>query len=248
MNSGHGSRIKVNRGEPARNGARQAESDGGSARVAEDPGVAPSPRGGLCGPAVASVLGACAVGAVLAHGLGPKVADWVANESGPVEMLGLLMFALAGLLEAWFLTRERSRLRLAGTAMLVWAVLRELDFQKRFTHRSVESLGYFSRPDAPWTEKSLVLLVLVPFAAAGLYLALTFARRVWSALERRPEWVGQSLAAMLLAVAGTVLEKTFELNAAEEVCEAGLAVTVLMLVWTTRPQGGPTGEPAEQPP
>jgi len=84
---------------------------------------------------------------------------WVA-ESGPFEVASAVFYGMAALLAGFHLLQQMTVTRLAAWTMLVWACLRELDFQKRFTYRSIESIGYYSRPQAPWSEKLLVLLLV----------------------------------------------------------------------------------------
>src|SRR5688572_33498438 len=121
------------------------------------------------------------------------------------------------------LVRAFSALRLGGAAMLLWGLLRELDFQKRFTYRSVESLGYYTRPHAPWSEKLLVLLILTPFAVAGLLLARELCRRFIPACRARQPWVCHVIAALALLPLASLSEKVFHLHSAEEILETGIA-------------------------
>jgi hypothetical protein len=170
-------------------------------------------------------------------GLLPRdTAKRLAEEGGIFETASALFLGAALLLILLQLARAFSTLRLAGAAMLLWAVLRELDFQKRFTYRSVESLGYYTRPHAPWTQKLLVLLILAPFVAAGLLLVRELCRRFLPACRGRLSWVCHVVAAVVLVLFASVSEKVFRLQAAEEILEAGIAVLIFMLVWDSRPR------------
>ena len=158
----------------------------------------------------------------------------LAEEGGWFETGSAVCLAGALLVLVVQLARSFSTLRLAGAAMVLWALLRELDFQKRFTYRSVESLGYYTRPHAPWSQKLLVLLILAPFVVAGLFLVRELCRRFIPACRERQSWVCHMVAAVVLLLFASVSEKVFRLHAAEEILEAGIAFLVLMLVWESR--------------
>lgn len=158
----------------------------------------------------------------------------LAKEGGVFETASVFFFSLALAILLFQLVRAFSPLRFASAAMLLWAVLRELDFQKRFTYRSVESIGYYSRSHAPWSQKILVLLILAPFVVAGLFLVRELYRRFVPACRERHAWTSNVVGAVLLLLFAGVSEKIFHLPIAEEVFEAGFALLILMLVWESR--------------
>jgi len=158
----------------------------------------------------------------------------LAAEGGIFETTSVVLLGGALAIMLVQLARNFSVLRFAGTAMLVWAVLRELDFQKRFTYRSVESIGYYTRPHAPWSQKLLVLLILAPFVLAGLLLLREVCRRFLPACRTRQSWVCHIAAAVVLLILASLSEKVFHLHAAEEILETGIALLILMLVWDSR--------------
>jgi len=168
--------------------------------------------------------------------LSRDTAKWLAEEEGIFETASALFFGAALVIMVIQLVRVFSPLRLAGAAMLLWALLRELDFQKRFTYRSVESIGYYTRPHAPWSQKLLVLLILAPFVVAGLWLVRELCRRFIPACRERQSWICHVVAALVLVPLASLSEKVFRLNAAEEILEAGIALLILMLVWSSRPR------------
>lgn len=176
----------------------------------------------------------CVTGLVVQH-LDPETAHRLSAEDGPFELASAGLYGLAFLIAATGCFRERlTLLRLSGTVMLLWATLRELDFQKRFTYRSVESFGYYTRPIAPWSEKIMVLLVLMPFVLAGMYLVFGFLRRAHGAWQMSTPWLSYVTGMIVLLLVSSVLEKVFRHGAAEEVCESGMALLTVLLAWETR--------------
>lgn len=180
--------------------------------------------------------------AAVIQSLPDDTARALTSETGPFEIGAALGYAIAVALAAIQLVRQPNLLRLSALAILLWALMRELDFQKRFTYRSMESLGYYTRPIAPWPEKLLVLLILAPFLVAGCHLFWLLLKRWRPALARGERWVAYLAAGVILGTVSRVLEKLLHWSAAEEVCEAGLALLVLMLVWELRPRPPQAGE------
>jgi hypothetical protein len=176
------------------------------------------------------------------QGLEPGLARRITAESGPFEIASAAMYGTAFLLGGWQLFREQTILRLSGVVMVLWATLRELDFQKRFTYRSVESIGYYSRPTAPLSQKLVVLLILLPFALAGAFLVWTYWKQLPSAWRSREKWVGYTFGIVVLMLASSFMEKILRFESVEEVCETGVALIVLLLVWETRSRAGSATE------
>jgi hypothetical protein len=171
---------------------------------------------------------------IYAWALPPSDAKRFADEDGPVEMASNLVLAVAFAFAGLGLSKHPSRPWLSGTAMSLWLLLREFDFQRCFTHRSVESISYYVRPGAPWTEKLLVLLILAPFGLAGLHLLRLLVRHFRPAFARREPWTLHLLAAIGLMAIGTVSEKLFLAGSAEEICELGMELLILLLVLDLR--------------
>lgn len=172
--------------------------------------------------------------AVVVQTLPADLAVRLTAESGPFEILSACLLGLALLLGAGGWLRQPTWPRFAGALMLLWALLRELDFQKRFTYRSVESLGYYFRPIAPWSEKLLVVLILTPFIMAGGYLTLLLWRQHRAALRSKASWLALLVAGAALVATGAACEKILGLPVAEEVLETGFAALIVLLVWTLR--------------
>lgn len=193
----------------------------------------------LIHPASLAVMAISFVTAAAIQSLPPDRARALTSESGPFEIISALTYGVAVTLAACQLWQERTRIRLSALVMLLWAFLRELDYQKRFTYRSIESIGYYTRPYAPWPEKLLALAALTPFAVAGVYLLFRLVRRLRSPVQEVETWQAHWLAIIILIVSSSVMEKLLHWGAAEEVCEAGLAIVVVLLVWALRPRSSP---------
>lgn len=196
-------------------------------------------------PSVVVVVVLSLIAAAVVQTRDAATAAALGSEDGPFEIVSVWAFGLALFLVLWRLLSQPSVLALSSATMLLWALLRELDLQKRYTYRSVESLGFYTRPDAPVSHKILALAALVPFVLAGSYLFLEYLRRVRPAWARGEVWVGHTFGAIGLLMVGMGLEKLFGLSAAEEVCETGMALIILLLAWELRiarpgqPEPGP---------
>ncbi len=156
------------------------------------------------------------------------------NEDGPLELGSAAMYALALAFALPVFIRKPSALWAAGATMILWALLRELDFQKMFTYRSIESVGFYTRPIASLKEKLLAILALLPFGAAGLYLASRVWREFRSGAWRGALWVDYMACLFALAFCASASEKLFDFVAIEETCELGLALTVCVWVLNAR--------------
>ena len=79
-----------------------------------------------------------------------------------------------------------------------------------------------------------MLLALLPFALAGMYLVWGFLRRFPAAWLTSSPWLSYVFGIVLLLLVSSVLEKVFRHGAAEEVCETGVALMAVLLAWETR--------------
>lgn len=150
-------------------------------------------------------------------------------EDGPIETASVLVWVVALVLGLVRIVRAPSLGWLAGVVMLSWAIMRELDFQTAFTYRSIESLGFYTRPIASLGEKLLAILALLPFALAGLYLL----RLLWQSVRGgeffRSPWAGHLLIAFGLLAVSLGSEKILGLDTIEETCELGLALVGVLV-------------------
>lgn len=179
------------------------------------------------------VVVSCVLAALVGF-LPASTAARVTSESGPFEVASAILWAICWLLALELAIRRPSLVHWAGVVVVLWALLRELDFQKQFTYRSVMSLGYYTRPRAPWSEKLIVLAVLTPFLVAGIILLLHVCRRWRAALARREAWVGNLFGAALLIGVGLFLEKILRIGTSEEVLEIGPPMMFLLILWSLR--------------
>lgn len=172
--------------------------------------------------------------------------DWalrLTREGHLIETLSEWVAAGGILFAAVNLGRFRSWIWFSILLLLVWLYLRELDYQKLFTPRSIESVGFYSSPDIAPSMKLLALLAYSPFAAAGLHLAWAGFREMRAThLPRAAWWRPLGLAGGFLVVA-LVGEKLMPRwwQILEEVFELGFAVLVVLVVAsvTFRPRGSP---------
>jgi hypothetical protein len=131
---------------------------------------------------------------------------------------------------------------------LLWLVLRELDLQKAFTYRSIESVGFYTRAIAPWWQKVLAIALLIPFVVALLHLFWLAARNLLPAVAQRRPWLGHCVAIAFLALITVLCEKALESTVLEEVCELGLAFLVFLFTldassWKSTPDVLPAPNP-----
>ncbi len=162
-------------------------------------------------------------------------------EEGPFEQASVALLAASALLALASWWQSRQRIWVSTAVVLIYATLRELDFQTLFTYRSVMSLGYYTRDRAAWSEKLLVLVLVAPCLVALGHLLLRAWRAVQQgALQRLSSlsplamggWIG------LFFVLSHLSDRTvwFRLNGHVEAwVEAILALLVLMLVLELKP-------------
>jgi len=147
-----------------------------------------------------------------------------------VELASAVVLVVALLTAIVQLASRFSLAWLSGAALMLWALLRELDFQKRFTYRSIESIPYYVSPRAPWQEKMVVILIMIPFAVAGLHLLRLFCRHFRRELQKREPWTIHLLAAFALGIVGVASEKLLKLHTVEEPCELGAELLGLLML------------------
>ncbi len=174
----------------------------------------------------ATVLAACA-----AQALPAGSAQGLNREDGPIEIGSALVLAVGACIAIGSTLRRMSLVRLAGAVVVTSLLLRELDFQKRFTYRSIESIGFYTRPIASLTEKVVALAILSVLACAVWILARAAWLRLAHAVRQREAWLGSITAAGVLVACSLISEKFLGFTVAEEVLEAGFAGVVVALCW-----------------
>ena len=180
------------------------------------------------------VLGILVVGVIWFQYLPAPIVKYFNAEHGPFEQFSVAFLAAAALLACASWWQSRRLVWLAAAVVLVYATLRELDFQTLFTYRSVMSLGYFTRPRAPLLEKFVVLLAMLPCVIAIVSLF----RRAWGAWRQASQLAMMFWIAVLFVLSHLSDRTTwFRLNShVEAFVEAVLALVVLLMVIELKPK------------
>jgi hypothetical protein len=174
--------------------------------------------------------------------LPPDLVSYLNAEEGPFEQFSVAFLAGAAVLSMAAWVQSRCTGWLAGCVVLVYAVLRELDFQKMFTYRSVMSLGYFSRPVASLPEKAVVLLAVAPCLIAIAYLlnrAMISIRKGFCGSPGGMNVRAMSFWIVILFALSHLSDRTDWFRLASHVeafVEAILALMVLLLVAELKPR------------
>ncbi|MBE2214364.1 MAG: hypothetical protein IAE82_10875 [Opitutaceae bacterium] len=187
----------------------------------------------LAGLAVCLVAALAAGAEVLPPGSGGAT---LRGEYGVLELgsAGLLAAAVVAALAGAM--RRPSAVRWCGALLLAALLLRELDFQKRFTYRSIESVGFYTRPIASVHAKILAGLVLATCAIAAWVLARSVWRqwRTGGGIGSRRWTLPAGLASVFVGSA-LLSEKVLRRTVAEEMFEFAFAGCILALAWRLRP-------------
>lgn len=179
----------------------------------------------------ALLAGAAFLFAGVAQALPAELSDYLKAEDGPFEVVSAILLAAAAIIGWVAAVRAPSAVRFAGAAVTTALLLRELDFQKRFTYRSIESVGFYTRPIAPVAHKVIALGALAALGTALLLLARAAWRHLPRAIRSRERWVGTALAAGAFVSGSLTSEKFLGFTVAEEVLEAGFAGAIVVLAW-----------------
>lgn len=181
----------------------------------------------------------------------PGLAGALHGETGVLEIGSAGVLGVAALVGLAGAVHRPSWVRWSAALVLLALVLRELDFQKRFTYRSIESVGFYTRPIASLHEKLVAAAVLAACAVAAFVLARLAWRAFRSGAVSVGAWTRPAVLAGVFVGTALVSEKLLHRVVAEEVFEAAFAVCVLALAWRLRPWSEPgldrTGELAAVP-
>jgi hypothetical protein len=173
-----------------------------------------------------------------------------AAEGHVIETLSLAVLAIALGLSTVQLLRKFSLPWLSANALLLWACLRELDFQKRFTFRSIESIGFYTADHVSAAEKLTVLLALLPFLVAAAHLALFTWTRMQKHVPGGNSWIAHLTAIAVLAMVALGCEKIIggSGEVVEEISELAMAVLLFLLVLNRMEAGSELGSSSEAEP
>jgi hypothetical protein len=187
-------------------------------------------------------IAALVVGVVWLQFLPLEVIKYLNSEQGPFEQFSVAFFAAAAFLSIASWWRARSLRWLSAAIIVIYAALRELDFQTMFTYRSVMSLGYYSGSVAPLPEKLLVIFAVAPCLMAIVFLLrqalIACAGSPEVVRTRAPELAMGAWIALLFALSH-LSDRTswFRLRGhSEALIEAILALLVLFLVVEIKPR------------
>ena len=151
-------------------------------------------------------------------------------EGGLIENLSVGVLACGVLLSVLKLLRKPSLVWAAISLMFIWMYLRELDYQKLFTPRSIESIGFYSNSKVPLQMKLAAALAMAPVGLAALYLLLTAIK----AIKKSPlsTWVYPVAFAGFLLGISMVAEKLLppRFQTVEEIGELGFVSFLAFLV------------------
>lgn len=161
----------------------------------------------------------------------PQAKPFVA-EGGLVENLSAAFLATAVILAGLKTWRSRSVVWAAAAFVLLGLFLREMDYQRLFTPRSIGSIGFYSNQSIPLSMKLLALGALAPFAAAGLFLGLAASRAVRTHPASLRPWLMPALVAVGLLGSAQVSEKLLpsRFHVVEETSELAFAAVLLLVV------------------
>jgi hypothetical protein len=173
----------------------------------------------------------CLIVGVLAC-LAPSQAKPFVAEGGLVENLSAALLATAVIVASLKTWRSRSLVWGAAALVLLGLFLREMDYQKLFTPRSIESIGFYSSQSIPLSIKLVALGALAPFAAAGLFLVLAASRAVRNTPAPVRPWLVPALVAVGLLGSAQLSEKFLpaRFHVVEETSELAFAAVLVLVV------------------
>ena len=196
---------------------------------------APSAQGAVgvrqpwLGTASRMILACCGMVLVALVLLPAALRTRLISEGGFIENLTAAILGLGVILAGLKLKEQRSGVWVSITFVLLWMFMRELDYQRMFTPRSIESTGFYRSSAIPLRMKLVAFVALLPFGIAGLYLLRAAILRVRTAKLPRSAWERISVAVVLVAAA-LISEKLLPpaFQALEEVAEAGFAAVIVL--------------------
>lgn len=161
------------------------------------------------------------------------LAEKLTHERHLVETVTACILGLAVLLGLRRFALHPCRPWAAAVVMLVWTVLRELDFHRQFGPRSFESIGFFLSETISVQIKLLVILVMAPFVVAGLYLFRLAIRHRSLLLRERPFWLRLLVVGIVYVLIARFFEKARidRAHILEEVGEFTFSLFVLLTVY-----------------
>lgn len=141
-----------------------------------------------------------------------EVVARISAEHGVVETATLVLLVSAGVLSAWAARRGIWDSGYLAGVVFAAAAMRELDFHKQFTSRSITrgaGVGFVASPVVPWVEKVIVVLL----GMALLTVIIVLLAREWPkfrlGLRMRSRPVMLVVVGLVLLTGAVVLDDTY---------------------------------------
>ncbi len=182
-----------------------------------------------------SILGVLILSALviaLALQLPTETAKRLSREGGLIESASLVLLALGLLACLRALALRPSRPWLSGSLVMLMFLLRELDFHRLFTPRSIDSTGFYRSATIPLHIKVFILILGLPFLVAFFHVLWLGLRHLREAIRQRQGWIGHVVLAVAMVAVARLAEK-FGLDhthVIEEVAEVAFAAFALLVV------------------
>lgn len=161
------------------------------------------------------------------------LAEKLTHEGHVVETVTAVVLGVAVLVGIRQLWANPSLCWGSAVVILIWTVLRELDFQRNFTPRSMESFGFFTSKAIPLEMKLWVSLAMIPFVLAGFCLFKNAIKNARSLLRERPLWLRMLVVGTIYALIARFFEKARidRAHILEEVGELSFAFFLVLAVY-----------------
>jgi hypothetical protein len=178
------------------------------------------------------ILAAGALVIAVALTLPPESAKRLSAEGGVIESASVALLGASFLACLLALARRRSLPWLSASAVVLMLLLRELDFNRRFTPKSLDSTGFYRAAGIPLQVKLIVALLALPFAVASLHLLWLGLRALVAAVRSREGWPAHAALALAMIGVARYAEKSRRdtTHVVEEVAEVAFAAFVLLVV------------------
>lgn len=180
----------------------------------------------------AAILLVCAVAIGFLLTLPPETAKRVSAEGALIENVSAVLLGMSLLACVSQLARQLSLPWLSASMVGLMLLLRELDFHRQFTARSIDSTGFYLSPVIPLETKLTVLVLALPFLLASLHLLWLGLRHLRAAVLARQPWVGYAALGLAMIGIARYAEKSGRdpTDVIEEVAEVAFAAFALLAV------------------
>jgi hypothetical protein len=185
--------------------------------------------------------------------LPPETAKRLAAEGGPIETASAVLLAFACASCVREAVRTRAAAWASGSVAMLALLLRELDFHRLFTSKSIDSTGFYRSAAVPLHTKLLVVALALPFLVAAGHVLWSMRPHLAPALRGGRPWVGHAGLGLFMVLLSRLAEKTklTHRQVLEEVAELMFAAFVVLAVMYARRRAGAvsaTGDASPAPP